>query len=114
MNRNDLVLLMKIKDQCDRIEKKLEKINKDFEIFKKDLMVYDSISMNIFQIGEAAGHLSEEYIQKTLDQISWFEIRGMRNRFGHDYYSMDPKIIFDTALNDIPILKKFIDKEISN
>lgn len=30
------------------------------------------------------------------------------------YYNMDPKIIFDTALNDIPILKKFIDKEILN
>ena len=36
----------------------------------------------------------------------------MRNRFGHDYYNMDSKIIFDTALNDIPILKEFIDKEI--
>ena len=114
MDKNDLILLMKIKDQCDKIERKMDKINKDFDTFKNDIMVYDSISMNIFQIGELVGHLSEEYIEKTSNQISWFEIRGMRNRFGHDYYNMDPKIIFDTALNDIPILKEFIDKEINN
>ena len=36
----------------------------------------------------------------------------MKNRFAHGYYDMDYSIIFDTAINDIPLIKKFIDKEI--
>lgn len=38
----------------------------------------------------------------------------MRNRFGHNYVEMDNKIIYLVALNDIPNLEKFINKEIIN
>ena len=113
MDEKDRIILLKIKDQCDKVENKLKSVNNDFETFQKDIMAYDSISMNIFQIGEASIHLSEEYIEKTSKQIPWFEIKGMRNRFGHDYFNMEPKIIFETALNDIKILSKFIEKELN-
>lgn len=68
--------------------------------------------MPIFQIGELVNNLTEEYIVSTQNDMNWNEIRGMRNRFAYGYYDMDYSIIFDTAINDIPLIKEFIDKEI--
>ncbi|MCI8272658.1 MAG: DUF86 domain-containing protein [Clostridia bacterium] len=38
----------------------------------------------------------------------------MRERFVHHYGDMNLEIIFDTALNDIPKLNEFIQKELKN
>ena len=41
-------------------------------------------------------------------------IRGMRNHFVHGYDIMDIEVIYNTAKEDIPILKEFIDKHIKS
>jgi len=37
-------------------------------------------------------------------------MKAMRNMFAHAYSSMSRKIIWDTAVNDIPALLKFCSK----
>lgn len=73
----------------------------------------DSISMNLLQIGELAGKLSDDYVQRTKSQMDWRAIKGMRNMFAHDYGSMDIERIWETAAEDIPILSEYCKKELS-
>ena len=110
-NRN-LTVLLHMKEYCEQIDKALEIFGKSIEYFNSNVVFRNAISMPIFQIGELVNHLTPDYIEVTQNDINWNEIRGMRNRFAHGYYDMDYNIIFDTAINDIPVIKKFIDKEI--
>ena len=69
--------------------------------------------MKIFQIGELANHLTDEYLESTKNEINWNAIRGMRNRFVHGYGKMDSDKIFYTAIEDIPEIKHFIENELN-
>ena len=111
LNRN-LTVLLHMKEYCEQIEKTFDMFGKNIEDFNINVVFRNAISMPIFQIGELVNHLTEDYIVATQNDINWNEIRGMRNRFAHGYYDMDYSIIFDTAINDIPLIKEFIDKEI--
>ena len=111
LNRN-LTVLLHMKEYCEQIDKALDIFGKSIKDFNTNVVFRNAISMPIFQIGELVNHLTSDYIDSTQNNINWNEIRGMRNRFAHGYYDMDYSIIFDTAINDIPVIKDFIDKEI--
>lgn len=49
----------------------------------------------------------------TKNEINWNAIRGMRNRFAHGYGKMDIEKIFYTAVEDIPIVKEFLVRELN-
>lgn len=111
LNRTYSVLLH-MKKYCNEIEDSLKKHQISFEDFKKDATYKNAISMSIFQIGELVNHLPTEYIEETINNINWNEIRGMRNRFAHGYIDMDIDIIYNVAIIDIPFLSNFIDSEL--
>lgn len=54
-------------------------------------------------IGEAAGHVSPE-TTKTLPQIPWREITGMRHRLIHDYFDVDLNLVWQVVQVEIPSL----------
>ena len=58
-------------------------------------------------IGEALKNLSKNFKDKH-QKIEWREIAGMRDKLIHQYFGIDSDIIWDTAKNDIPKLKKQI------
>ena len=66
-----------------------------------------SVSFSIMQIGELSNGLSEGYRKETSDAIPWVSIRGMRNIVVHDYGSIDIKIVWKTAREDVPALLDF-------
>lgn len=98
---------------CEEINKTLNRFGADIETFKKDNDYKDSISMKIFQIGELANHLTDEYLEETKSAMNWNAIRGMRNRFAHGYGKMDLNKIFYTAVEDIPIIQEFLKKQLN-
>lgn len=49
--------------------------------------------------------ISDEIKKNHLD-IPWKDIAGMRNKLIHDYLGVDIDAVWDTVVNDIPILKK--------
>jgi len=61
-------------------------------------------------IGEAASHLTPEFKKKYV-VVDWPKVVGMRHKMIHDYFEVDTDIVWITAQNDLPILKKQI-KEI--
>ena len=73
----------------------------------------DSVSMNLLQIGELAGKFSDAYVQKTKPQMDWRAIKNMRNMFAHDYGSMDKDRIWQTATEDVPALKAYCERALT-
>lgn len=110
-------ILLHIQKYCVEIEENFKFFGTQADTFKKNNIFRDSISMKIFQIGELTKQLDKEYkqyIKGTENQVPWKNIIRMRERFAHHYGDMDLEIIFNTALNDIPKLNAFIQKELDN
>jgi uncharacterized protein with HEPN domain len=66
----------------------------------------DSVIRRLLIIAEAARRVSET-TQKTLSNISWREINGMRNRLVHEYDDLNLNIVWDVVENEIPIIYRY-------
>ena len=108
----DMDILQHILRYCCNVKQLIERFGADIEIFKADLAYRDSVSMNILQIGELAGKLSEEYRKQTQDKLPWSAMKRMRNFFAHNYGNMDVNVIWATAVNNIPEVKEFCEEHI--
>ena len=96
------------------IIKSIENINKyvsglDLESFGKDQKTVDAVVRNIEIVGEAAKNLSEEY-QEQYPKIPWSQIMATRNKVVHEYFGVDLEILWETIKEDLPALKKQIQK----
>lgn len=111
-SEKDKRLLEKIVFRCNRIQNSVQKFGLDYDIFLNNADYQDSVSMNILQIGEYAGKLSDNYVKETTDFVDWRAIKGMRNYFAHAYDSMDFDMIWHTVKFDIPKLKAFCESEL--
>ncbi|CAD7848663.1 MAG: Protein of unknown function DUF86, BT0167 group [Olavius algarvensis Delta 4 endosymbiont] len=100
-----------------RIDDIIEAINKieryiyglDFEKWQKDEKTIDAVIRNIEVIGEAASHLPAE-IQEQYKEIPWGMMKGIRNVLAHEYFGIDLKITWKTVKEDLPSLKKYLQK----
>ncbi len=98
----------------DDIISSIQKIEKytrtmTYASFAKDTMVIDAVVRNFEIIGEAARHIPKE-LQIRSPGIPWKEISGTRNKAAHEYFSVDTEIIWKTIQDDLPKLKKQIEK----
>jgi uncharacterized protein with HEPN domain len=55
-------------------------------------------------IGEAANRIPPE-VQTAHPDIPRIQMKAMRNRLVHTYFSIDPRIVWDTLARDLPPLK---------
>lgn len=65
--------------------------------------------MCIIQLGELANRLSDE-AKESSQNIPWRAIKGMRNLHAHDYENVDMEIVWNTLIEDIPMLKQSLEK----
>ena len=73
------------------------------EEFAQNELLQDATVRQLEIIGEAARRVSEE-ARKAHPEVPWHELIGMRNRLIHEYFRVDVPKVWDTALNDIPVL----------
>jgi uncharacterized protein with HEPN domain len=59
-------------------------------------------------IGEAASHLSVEFIAMH-PAIPWKAMVGMRNVLAHQYGSVDQRLVWKSAAIDVPALIAFLE-----
>ena len=59
------------------------------------------------------GQISFPEVQKTKPQMDWRAIKNMRNMFAHDYGSMDKDRIWQTATEDVPALKAYCERALT-
>ena len=111
-----ITILLHIQKYCKEINENLDFFGSNFNTFETNNIFRDSVSMKIFQIGELTKELDrvdKKYIEETKKYIPWKSIIRMRERFAHHYGEMDLKMIFNTAIQDIPVLNDFLKKELS-
>lgn len=68
-----------------------------------DSILVDTLYMNVYRVLEEATNLDFE-TQFAYPDVPWSAIRGMRNRFAHDYGSVDPAIVWETVQSGFPSL----------
>jgi len=105
------------KDDLAFIKHILESINA-IEDFSRDLSKEELVSNRLKQsaivreieiIGEAIRNISENLKNKH-KEIEWKEIVGTRDKMIHHYFGIDFNIVWNIIHEDIPILKKLIEK----
>lgn len=110
--RDRSVLLHMIK-YCEEIEEYVARFGDNFDTFYTDKAYKGACSLDILQIGELSGSLTEEF-RATTKEIPWREIKSMRNIVAHGYGSLDADTTWKTIKEDIPFLKEFCQKMINN
>ena len=103
MPRSDKLRLSDI----HRAATKIERIVSDKSSFLADEIAQDAVAYNLLALGEACINLSEEF-KSNHPQIPWSAIRGIRNLLAHEYFVVDPEVLFITATKNVPDLMKEI------
>ncbi|MBR5097949.1 MAG: DUF86 domain-containing protein [Spirochaetales bacterium] len=103
-NERDSGIILRMIEHCTRIEEIRERLGNSFESFTVDQVFEDAINMNIFQIGELSNQLSDDF-RKSVPDIPWHRIYGIRNVIAHAYVIVDKRTIWETVERDIPDLR---------
>lgn len=112
MKQSDRQRLQHMLVYCGDIAGFIRRFGDDYESFSNDRAYINAVSMCILQIGELANGLSEEYRSETKEEMPWRMIRGMRNLLAHAYAEMDELVLWETVVNDIPMLAEFCKRQI--
>lgn len=107
----DMQVLQHMLKYINRIETEIREHNIDEQAFKCSYLFRDAISMSLLQIGEKVKLLSKEFCQEN-KEIPWKEIAGMRDYCAHDYGRMNIDTLWDTASNDVPLLRMFCETKL--
>lgn len=95
----------------ERVEHMIRSINKVFSYtkglgydeFLNNELVQDAVIKNFEVIGEAAYHITTE-LKDKYDRIEWKQIQGLRHVLVHDYYMVNPQILWNTKDEHLPDL----------
>lgn len=87
----------------ERVDHMLQSINKIFssteelgyQEFSSNELIQDAVIKNFEVIGEAAYHISKE-LKDNYQNIEWNKIQGLRHVLVHDYYKINPEILWNT------------------
>ena len=77
----------------------------DLQKLVADKRTYYSVVKNVEVVGEAAYMLTKAF-KRTHPVVPWKFIQGMRHFLVHDYATIDDKELYNTAINDIPVLRQ--------
>lgn len=88
----------------------IEKYTTGFTVedFKKSDEKQDAVVRNLEIIGEAVKRIPDA-VRATHPNIQWRPAAAMRDYLIHDYPEVDPEVVWNTIINDLPPLKKGIE-----
>lgn len=101
--KDDKVYIHHIIDSINKVENYLSGYEKD-DFLDDQTITNDAVVRNIEIIGEAARNISTELKQKH-PEILWPVIIGMRNKIIHEYFMVDYLEVWNTSMNDLPVLR---------
>lgn len=110
-NERDLLITGKIIRYCIEVERTHKNFGNNRELFfdKGNGFIYrNSISMPILQIGELVKNLSDNFKLEHVG-IPWRDIAHMRDYFAHRYGTIDYEMTWNTSVEDVPELKKYLE-----
>lgn len=94
-----------MRDYCDDGASIVAQCAGDVRFFADHFVYQYAASLCVMQIGELVGRLSDELLRGT-PQVPWRLIRGARNIHAHDYARVKPETVWDSLVNDFPVLRQ--------
>jgi uncharacterized protein with HEPN domain len=91
---------------CADIAEFMDRFGNSMEALESDKAYKDATAMCILQIGELAGHLSDNF-RVAYPEMPWQAMKAMRNVAAHHYGRFDVKMLWGTITKNIPVLKQF-------
>lgn len=73
--------------------------------------------MMIEAIGEEIKKIEKlmpDFLYENAPEISWHEIKGLRNHIAHGYFRLDADIVYDVVVNNIPELREVLNRLIGS
>lgn len=107
MNKKQGIFIEHISVAIEMIEKFT--INADEKTFKADSMEQSAVIRQFEIIGEAAKNIPTKF-RKLYPDVPWLDMCGMRDKLIHEYFGVDLNSVWKTVKNDLPVLKKQIEK----
>ena len=101
------VYLDDIKESIAKIEEYTQFVSEDD--FFENSQLQDSIVRRLEIIGEAVKNLPQKFKDKYPD-IPWRDIAGTRNILIHEYFGVNIERVWLVVKNDLPDLKKKLEK----
>ena len=100
-----------ILEHSRNVEKLIEGFS--YDDFKVDIRTYYAVMKNVEIVGEAVYMLTKDF-KEAHSEVPWAVIQGMRHVLVHGYASVNPRTLFDTALNGIPEFRQQIELFLSD
>ncbi len=98
MNKDNKAYLHLMMDSFTKIKDYIKDMS--YENFLADSKTQSAVIMQLQVIGELAKKMPDE-IKESVD-IPWKQIVGMRDMVSHDYFNLDIKSVWDTAIKSVP------------
>lgn len=105
--RNWKLFVVDILESIKKIERYIAGFS--YNEFINDEKTIDAVVRNLEIIGEATNQIPMEIRQRN-KEVPWSQIVGLRNRLIHGYFVIDYEIVWYIANNELPELKKQIEK----
>ncbi|MCF6309082.1 MAG: DUF86 domain-containing protein [Sulfurimonas sp.] len=103
--RTSMLYVNDILESIEAIESYLK--DTDFEKFQIDRKTYSATIREFIVIGEAISKIIE-ILQEASPNYPWRMIKDFRNFIIHEYFGVNPKIVYDAATLELDELKKII------
>lgn len=112
-HNKDVQVLGNIILYCDEVTMVLEACDGSIERFEESPLLRNACAMPLSQIGELATHLSDDAIA-GIPEIPWRNVQGLRDFFPHGCHHLNVQVMWESAEEDIPMLRKACDQYIGD
>jgi uncharacterized protein with HEPN domain len=90
-------------ENSDRVGGYLKDVT--FQQFQRETLVRDAVERCIERIIEASIRMGRERMAKIAPELALHEVRGLGNLLRHRYEEVKPLTIWETATEDLPMLR---------
>ena len=110
MNDRDQLRLRHIADAAERIASYMSGVNRN--AFLENRMLQDAVIRNLEIVGEACVNLSADF-RDVHASVPWLKASGIRNRLVHGYFDVDLGVVWQTAVDSMPLFADQVRKILS-
>ena len=103
--RDHLLYIIDILDSIEAIESYIKDMN--YETFCNDRKTYAATIREFIIIGEAITKIMD-ILQSSYPQYPWRILKDFRNFIVHEYFGVNPQIVFDAAQQELHELKQIM------
>ncbi len=77
------------------------------ESFRADSIRFDAALLRLLRIGEGTKYLPQR-LQDLHPEVPWATLRDVRNLVAHDYFGLDPALVWVSATREFPALRPLL------